>query len=339
MKYLINSTTFYPAVGGLENVAMDMATEFTKAGHEVKVVTLIPAKTDTSTDFPFEIVRQPSQLAYIRLIRWADVALHFNVTIKGIWQHLFLSTPLVLSHQSPMKHHETSERKRAAKVGFVNRIPILNIACSHYVTEQFDNCIAIPNSYNHQLFRIIKPVEERKGELVYLGRLVSIKGVDLLLEALHLLKKEGIEPKLSIIGDGEDRVKLERLTQDLGLSGQVRFEGVKTGEDLVKALNDHQIMVIPSLWKEAFGIVALEGIACGLTIVASEGGGLIDAVGPCGLTFPNGNKVALAEAIKDVYQNEEKRQNFQAAAEAHLRPHKRSAIAQQYLTAIEQALS
>ncbi|MEM9849098.1 MAG: glycosyltransferase family 4 protein [Bacteroidota bacterium] len=333
MKFLLNSTTFYPAVGGLENVAMDIALEFVRAGHEVKVVTLIP-RQGASEDFPFDIIRKPSFFKYIQLIRWADAALHFNVTTKGILPHVLLNTPLIISHQSPIK--QTGKKK--TKVWIANKVPILNIGCSRYVAEQYENSIAIHNSYNHQLFRNLMPMQDRKGELVYLGRLVSIKGVDTLLEALHLLQKEGLTPKLTIIGDGEDRSKLEAMSQRLGLHEQVQFVGKKLGEALVASLNQHKIMVVPSKWNEAFGIVALEGIACGLALIASEGGGLIDAVGPCGITFPNGNAVALAAAIKQVWNQPEQMAAFQQQAPEHLKQHERDVIAKKYLEVIENAL-
>jgi glycosyltransferase involved in cell wall biosynthesis len=339
MKILINSTTFYPAIGGLENMAMDMAVEFVQAGHTVTVVTLIPAKENDRLSFPFDIVRQPTIVHYLRWVRWADVALHFNVTTKGLLPHFFLSTPLVISHQSPLAEvTKRSGAKYRFKKWLVNTLPILNIGCSDYISRQNPHAVTIHNAYNHQLFQCYTSFEEREGELVYLGRLVSIKGVDLLLKALHLLKLEGIQPKLSIIGDGEDRMKLEQMTKELELQKQVHFTGVKTGQPLVEALNQYQIMVVPSLWKEAFGIVALEGIACGLVVVASEGGGLIDAVGSCGLTFPNGDVVALAAAIRQVWKQPEQLQNYRSAAATHLPSHERSAIAHQYLSVIQHAL-
>ncbi|MEM9884487.1 MAG: glycosyltransferase family 4 protein [Bacteroidota bacterium] len=333
MKFLLNSTTFYPAVGGLENVAMDIAMEFVEAGHEVKVVTLIPERAAIK-DFAFEIIRQPSFFKYLKLIQWAEVALHFNVTTKGILPHFFLNTPLIISHQSPIK--QTGKKK--TKVWIANKVPILNIGCSRYVAEQYANSITIHNSYNHLMFRNLMPAQDRKGELVYLGRLVSIKGVDTLLEALKELKVEGLMPKLTVIGEGEDRVKLEAMNQAFGLQSQVKFVGKKLGEELVAALNQHQIMVVPSKWNEAFGIVALEGIACGLAVVASRGGGLIDAVGPCGITFPNGDSKALAEAIKQVWNQPKKISEFQENAPAHLKRHERDVIAKRYLEVIENAL-
>ena len=58
------------------------------------------------------------------------------------------------------------------------------------------------------------------------------------------------------------------------------FEVIETNHDLVNQLNQSEILVVPSLWSEPFGIVALEGLACGCALLASDAGGLPDAVGP-----------------------------------------------------------
>jgi glycosyltransferase involved in cell wall biosynthesis len=63
-------------------------------------------------------------------------------------------------------------------------------------------------------------------------------------------------------------------------------------------MNRHRILVVPSIWEEPFGIVALEGIASGCLAIGSEGGGLADAIGACGMTFPNGDSTALAALLE-----------------------------------------
>ena len=101
----------------------------------------------------------------------------------------------------------------------------------------------------------------------------------------------------------------------------------------------HQIMVVPSRWLEPFGIVALEGIACGCVVVGSAGGGLKDAIGPCGVTFPNGDIQTLTQKIADLLLNPYKLATYKAKAELHLLPHKRLAVAEAYLKVFEQAIN
>ena len=114
--------------------------------------------------------------------------------------------------------------------------------------------------------------------------------------------------------------------------------GSKIGEELVRILNEHQIIVIPSLWYEPFGIVALEGIACGCVAIGSEGGGLKDAIGPCGVTFPNGDVKALTQTLVDVLTNPDKLSSYRAKIESHLARHKKAEVAKSYLQVIEAAV-
>ncbi|MHC5725388.1 MAG: glycosyltransferase family 4 protein, partial [Nostoc sp.] len=169
----------------------------------------------------------------------------------------------------------------------------------------------------------------------FLGRLVSDKGANLLLEALAQLKKMGLTPKLTIIGSGPEESKLRQQAKDLEICEQVNFVGVKIEHELVKLLNAHQIMVVPSLWKEPFGIVALEGIACGCVVVGSEGGGLKDAIGSCGVTFPNGNVEKLTKTLFNLLTHPEQLTTYRENAKSHLARHTTKAIAKAYLEVLE----
>ena len=71
----------------------------------------------------------------------------------------------------------------------------------------------------------------------------------------------------------------------LSLAENVSFVGPKSGDGLAEILNQHQILVVPSRWAEPFGIVAVEGIACGCVVVGSVAGGLPEAIGGCGVNF------------------------------------------------------
>ena len=86
-----------------------------------------------------------------------------------------------------------------------------------------------------------------------------------------------------------------------------------------------------SRWNEPFGVVALEGIACGCVVVGSSGGGLPEAIGPCGVTFPNGDVRALAEALMKCVGNECPYVQYSVITAAHLRHHEASTVAQAYI--------
>ena len=98
-------------------------------------------------------------------------------------------------------------------------------------------------------------------------------------------------------------------------------------------------MIVPSRWAEPFGIVALEGIATGCALVASSGGGLPDAVGPCGLLFPNGDAAALALALKKVLSDEGCRHQIIEAGPVHLENFTPGHVASLYLSLFESLIS
>jgi glycosyltransferase involved in cell wall biosynthesis len=193
----------------------------------------------------------------------------------------------------------------------------------------------IPNSYRKDVFREIAG-QKRYRELVYLGRLVPEKGLDVLLEALARLTRENLRPSLTVVGAGPEREPLKVRAAELGISDQVKFVGVQQGKDLARTLNSHRILVIPSTWEEPFGIVALEGIACGCVIIGTDGGGLPEAMGPCGVVVPRGNAEALATAIRELVINEELRKRYQAAFHDHLARHAPERLVWAYLSVLEE---
>ena len=109
------------------------------------------------------------------------------------------------------------------------------------------------------------------------------------------------------------------------------------GAELAALLNRHQVLVVPSRWAEPFGIVALEGLACGCFVIGSEGGGLKEAIGPGGITFVNGDASALAGALQKALVN--RLPVDRPAVAAHLARHRPSAVAAGYLQELEAAVA
>jgi len=335
MKILIYSPAFYPKVGGLETVISILAHEFFHQGHEVKLVSQTPA-TDSKI-FPFEVFRQPNPQKFLQLTRWCDVYFQPNVSLKGAWSLLISPKPWIVAHNGWYNRKNGSlgwqDRFKHFLIGYAT-----NISVSQAVAERISTpSTVIPNPYWEDIFYQIPEISRNK-ELVFLGRLVSDKGADLLLDALANLKNFGITPKLTIIGRGPEESKLRQQVQELNLINQVEFVGVKVETELAKLLNTHQIMVVPSRWQEPFGVVALEGIACGCVVVGSEEGGLKEAIGPCGVTFPNGDVKALTDKLVDLLTNPEKLTHYKTQAEMHLSQHKREAVATAYLKVFERAI-
>ena len=336
MKILIYSPSFYPNIGGLETIIANLAHEFTTQGHEVKLISQTP--DIDSKQFPFEVVRRPRKQQLLKLTQWCEVYFQGCVSLKGLWPLFFVHRPLVITHQTWYRRNDGSESWQDYLKKLVTRFAT-NVSISQAIAKELPvTSTIIPNSYREDIFYEI-PEIQRDQELVFLGRLVSDKGVNLLLDALAQLKSKGLTPRLTIIGSGPEELNLRQQVQSLELIEQVTFAGVKLEHELTKLLNAHQVMVIPSLWDEPFGIVALEGLACGCVIVGSQGGGLKDAIGSCGITFPNGNLHALTEALVNLLQNSEQLVTYKANAQEHLLRHQKSAIAEAYLQILETAIN
>ena len=96
-------------------------------------------------------------------------------------------------------------------------------------------------------------------------------------------------------------------------------------------------MAVPSRWAEPFGIVALEGIACGCVVVGTNLGGLPEAIGPCGVTVPNADTSAMARALRSLLENDRLRADYRSCAPVHLARHSRLEVARSYLRVLESA--
>lgn len=335
MKILIYSPLFYPSIGGLETVVSLLACELVAQGHEVKLVSQTPAKD--IKDFSFEVIRKPSLKNLLLLTSWCDVFFQGCISLKGIFPLLMVPKPLLVTHQTwylrPNGRPSWQDYLKQFVAHFATNISASSAVAAHLSATS----TVIPNPYQEETFYQI-PEIVRDRELVFLGRLVPDKGADLLLEVLAQLKSEGLTPNLTIVGKGPEEETLRQQTIKLGIETQVEFVGARVGAELNCLLNAHQILVVPSRWQEPFGVVALEGIACGCVVVGSEGGGLKDAIGPCGVTFPNSDVESLTKILGDLLNHPNKLSMYRQNAKKHLVRHQRAEVTKAYLKVFERAL-
>ena len=330
MKILLGSHHFFPSTGGIETVTSLLAREFIRLGHEVRVITQTPG----GNHFPFSVVRCSGPLELVLNVRWCDIFLQNNISLRTLWPLLFVRRPLFIAHQTWITNPDGS-------TGWQHRLKrfVLRYATSFAISDAIAGSLPGPsirvgNPYDDEVFKD-SPAGPRTGDLIFVGRLVSDKGVGLLLDAMKLLEAK---PHLTIAGDGPERAALEKQAADLQLRSQVDFVGPQHGEQLARLLRLHQILVVPSLWQEPFGIVALEGIACGCVVVGSAGGGLAEAIGPCGATFPNGDAAALGKAIARLLADPDECARLRQNAPSHLARFTPRHVAGIYLDAMEKAL-
>jgi glycogen(starch) synthase len=334
MKILLCSNWFEPSIGGVETVSKILAEEFTKAGATVTVVTSTPGP---ASEGPYKVVRQPSSGEVRALAKQSDVVWQNLMSLNTLFPVLFTGKPIVMTHQSWLRHTDFTRTPK-------NRLKLIamRVATNISISQAIADDLPIPTEVIGNPFEasVFEPLRDRPRErdIVFLGRLVSDKGCDVLLNALGMLRQQGLTPSLTVIGDGEEMENLKALAAKLGIAPQIEFSGsVNQGRGEIVAR--HRVMAVPSLWAEPFGIVALEGIASGCALVASERGGLIEAVGPCGLPFPNGDATALAGALKRVLYEPGLRESLVAKGPEHLKRFQPAYIAQRYLQIFERLIA
>lgn len=343
MRLLFHSR-FYPNIGGIETVAWLLAHEWTRLGVEIVVVTDVTCPPGPKREFPFPVVYRPSSRSWLELIRWCDVYLQFNVSLKVLWPRLLVRRPLIFSHHG--WYWVTRDCRRDWRERL--KLRVASKATNIFASEAIAKVLCLPGEvitdpYDDTLFLNAKGEGQgarRDRELAFVGRLVSDKGADLLLKALALIRNDRQDacPKLTIIGDGPERSALEKLTGDLRLENQVIFAGAQPQDKVAGLLNEHEILVVPSLWQEPFGVVALEGAACGCVVLGSDGGGLPEAIGPAGMTFKRGDVTDLALKLSHLLQNREEWSGYREAAPTHLAKHRPRLVAEKYLEVIEKQI-
>jgi len=150
------------------------------------------------------------------------------------------------------------------------------------------------------VYRKLEPSPRQRDRFVigYFGRLVEEKGVQVLLRAVAELEGQWT---LHIVGDGPYRTTLEALTTQLGVENRVLFEPWVPSATMPRRLNDLDVLVLPSLtrhnWKEQFGRVLVEAMACEVPVVGSSSGEIANVIADAGRIFPEGDAGALRDAL------------------------------------------
>ncbi|MEN6292439.1 MAG: glycosyltransferase family 4 protein [Methanobacterium sp.] len=132
-----------------------------------------------------------------------------------------------------------------------------------------EKSLVIPNGIDFNYISKIGPAGE-KSDVIFAGRLIKEKNVEILIKAISNVKEKIPDIKCCIIGDGPERVKLEKLVQELNIQDNVEFKGfMKDYDNLISYMKSSEVFVLPST-REGFGIVVIEANACGLPVVVVD---------------------------------------------------------------------
>ncbi len=152
-----------------------------------------------------------------------------------------------------------------------SRLTNKNIAVSNRTKRDLEGlgcrCVqVVPNGIDFEGIDRVK-ASRKESDIVYVGRLVRHKNVDLLIRAVHLISNEVPDIRAIIMGDGPDMEKLKALTQDLSLERNVEFTGfLESYDEALALMKSSRVFASPST-REGFGMAALEANACGLPVI------------------------------------------------------------------------
>jgi glycogen(starch) synthase len=328
VRILVCAESFPPATGGTETVTNVVVRGLASLGHEVVLATRAQVERSSS----FEVVVNPTAFAFRQLARRVDVVWHSQFAPTFSWPLLGTGIPAVVTHHTWPVRNVRSRVKQLLLAGSQQ------VAVSTALAGAFPGAAVIANPYDDSVFGTKHPTPE-SGNLAFVGRLFEGKGADLAINALKILHDRGHDCHLSIIGDGPEREALGELARNSGVADRVRFHGSQQPAEVARLLRLHTLLLIPSRrsWSEPFGVVALEGIACGCIPVGTRYGGLPEAIGDCG-PLCDETPESVSDAAEPLLTSPERRLDFRRGAPAHLERHSALTVSRAYERAFERVL-
>jgi glycosyltransferase involved in cell wall biosynthesis len=337
MRILLYSYVFWPSVGGVETITATLADNIIRLGHDCVVVTETPLNGKEEIG-NYEVVRKPGYKKRLTLARQSSI-IHSNGSSVAMFPYARLAgRPFIWTHNgyqvscvdglgwldgeaapmSPVASLRYHYRKRGLTCLLKESVKLtvrrlianhvdLNIACTQWVAQRqpLSNQVVAYTPYSLKNFASASREEPTVYDFIYVGRLVSEKGLPDLIKAFHLLvsdsQYQGVT--LAIVGDGFMKTSLQEMTDELKLNRNVFFLGSKQGADLVKAIAQSRIGIVPSRWEEPMGGVSLELLAAGKNLIVSADGGHAECVGDAGLKFKNGDYNGLHKCMRELLTN------------------------------------
>jgi glycosyltransferase involved in cell wall biosynthesis len=161
---------------------------------------------------------------------------------------------------------------------------------------------------------IIKNSSERKKYIAYIGRITEEKGVFYLAQAFIQLSEDFPEWNLLFIGDGPAYERLRSFITNKRMQKRINFCAPAPHHIIAQLLQNIDIMVLPSYdtptWREQFGHVLIEAMACNVPIIGSSAGEIPHVIKDAGLVFEQRNERALLAQLKTLMQDDELRKKF-----------------------------
>lgn len=263
------------------------------------------------------VIHEPNPIALVSMVLarppGAVVVWFHSEVVRPHWKYRLLYKPFL-----------SAVLRRAA------RVIVTSPNLAHHAAELQDfrdKCVVVPLGVDTARLaptpRVLAQAarirtEHKGGIILFVGRLVPYKGVDVLLRALDGLDGlDGLEPTVLLVGAGPLRATLEAQAQKLGLS-RVRFLGAVSDDEVAALYHAADIFTLPSVTRaEAFGVVQLEAMACGVPVVSTNlpsGVPWVNQHEKTGLVVPPGDADALRRALDTLLRDRPRREALGEAA-------------------------
>jgi len=349
----------------VERTAEALAGNIAALGHRCTLITETPACAEEPAA-PYDVVRRPALRERVRLVResslvhaiGASVALYPIARLCGkpfMWTHTGYQVSCVdglgwaygePAPMSPAKSLLFHLKRRGPgffaretiKLGirrYVSRRVDLNTAQTGWVARRqpIKDQVVACTPYPVREFLEASDNSRREYDFMFVGRFVLEKGAEDLLRAFHLLVSEDrySEMTLALVGDGPAGPGLKRLVTSLGMSRNVSFLGVRYGKDLVNTVSLARIGVVPSVWEEPLGGVALEFLAAGKNLIVSARGGHAECAPEACLMFDNGDHEGLYRRMREMLEDGALAERQRRHADEYITHFEETALTKKYL--------
>lgn len=305
---IVHVISYYPPhLGGMENVAAKIAERLVDKGYAVSVYTSDMGCPQN------KVIRSKVQVHYLKAIEFAHTPIIFSLffrlfalprhslihlhvaqafspeivysisKLKGIpyIAHIHLdvdpSGPLGFLLETYKKLFLKRVLNSAAKIICVSEAQKRLIASKYALP--LESIVVLPNGVAEEYFVAKKMSENAVPHLLFVGRLAVQKNLPLLIEAVSQMQTSVF---LDIVGEGEEREKIEALIQQYKLE-TVKLHGQKTGTELLEFYKLADIFVLPSFKEAGLPLSMLEALAAGLPVVASDTPEVGENLGDCGV--------------------------------------------------------
>ncbi len=303
MKVAIIYDVIYPYVkGGVEKRVWELATRLSRRGHDVHLYGMKFWEGNDIINREGVTLHGvcPAQNLYTKGRRTVREAISFGIAlffrlredtydiidcqqfpffscIAAKYSTVLKKTPLVITWHEVWGDYWYTYLGLAGFFGklvecWVSRLTPAMVAVSATTAKNlrnlngYKNVQIIHNGVDLKRLNTIQPHDET-SDIIFVGRLIKEKNVDLLVRAMGILSHEDKNYQLLIIGDGPERETIVQIICELSLEPQVRLIGFKENHDeIIARMKSAKMCVLPST-REGFGIAALEALACGIPVI------------------------------------------------------------------------